>query len=631
MDSSRPERKLAFLILALAGMVFLPTLRFPFVWDDIMVVQKNPFLGRLEFVPLYFQPHFWKYRVPISENDYRPVQMIALSALSALAGRSPLPFRLATILLHLAVSGLAFRIARRRGMAPAPALAFLALFALHPVHVEAVASARNLAEFLVSLFLLLSFSLFTGGRRTAGRRAAALLFFVLAALTKESAVIYPVLLALYPRGGDGEGSPRRRAAELLPFFLVTAAVLALKLALGPGALERREIGPVSALFAAAKLVLVYLSLLLRPVGLHVIYPFAKEVVWVRPEWFLSLLLVASLLLLAARLWRRSATAGWLALAFLLSLLPALSVLGQIGRVVAEQRLYFPSIFACLLAALALGVQLNSPRPGRRAAAAAATALLAGGYALAAAHYLPFWRSDFSLWKRLTELCPPAAIGHNNLAIVYLRLGASQRGIAELETALAINPDHSEAHLNLGIQRGREGRWEEAVSEFQLALSSYPSYDLAAINLAEILLHLGRIEKAEKRLRAALALNPYHPEIHNCLAVVLERRGEIEKAEREYLRAAELDPEYGAPLRNLSEMYLEGGKRSEALETVRRAIAREPGNPAGLQVLARIHTAAGDLRRARLILEDALRLAPGNVSVRSQLMALRSAGEATGGR
>jgi Tfp pilus assembly protein PilF len=627
MDRFRDEKSLSFLILLLAALVFLPVLRFPFVWDDLKVVRDNPFLGSPAFLPLYFQPHYWRYRVPISENDYRPVQMIALSALAALGDRSPLPFRVASVFLHLFVSWLLFRLVRARGIAPTPALIFLALFALHPVHVEAVASARNLSEFLCALFLILSFRLFTG-RTGAGRKAAALAFFVLAVFSKESAVIYPLLLAAFPSGRSPKTSVRRKIADLIPFFLVSGAVLALKVVLGPGSTERREISPLGAVFALSKLTLVYLGLLLRPLRLHVIYPFVKGICWTHPEWLLSLLVVVSLLLLAARLWKNSPRAGWIALSFFVSLLPALSVVGQIGRVVAEQRLYFPSIFACLLAALAAGTLLDRSPNGWKKAGAGALAVLAVLYALSVGRYLPFWKSDFSLWKRVTEICPAAAIGHNNLAIVYLRLGDSERGTAELKNALAINPDHSEAHLNLGIQYRRDGRGEEAVREFERSLSSYPSYDLAAINLSEILLHRGRIERAEKTIRGALDFNPYLPELRNCLAVVLERRGEIAEAEKEYLRAAELDPEYGAPLRNLAEMYLEGGKRAKAMETVRRAIERDPANPAGLQVLSRIHIAGGDLRRARLVLEDALRLDPANVALRSQLMALKSAGATT---
>ncbi|MEA1927961.1 MAG: hypothetical protein U9N73_07115, partial [Candidatus Auribacterota bacterium] len=352
---------LLIVVLLGAGTLYLPSLHYPFVWDDMAVVRDNPYIRSSGSIGLFFQPSFWQKRVPISRFDYRPLQMIVLSAISRLAGANPFFFRAANILIHLLVTCLLWRFILLVGGGRRIALLAAALFAFHPVHVETVVSARNISVLLVAAFLLLSFLLFfrRGGIVTLTLSVS---FFLLALLCKESALIYPPILTatvlILRRRFPGISLWRT-----VPFWIGAVAGGVGKILISSGGPLRDPPALSNLVVGGIRQIGINLRLLILPAQLKVLYSFNKPVSWTRPEWFLPLLVGAGLILIAFKLYRDNRLLFWSIFCLIFSLLPSLAKIGQIGRVVAEQRLYLPSIFFCA----AFAVLLNSPKvsAGRR--------------------------------------------------------------------------------------------------------------------------------------------------------------------------------------------------------------------------------------------------------------------------
>ena len=610
------------ILLVAAGILYSPSLRYPFIWDDMPVVRDNSYLRSPTTYRLFFQPSYWQKKLPVSRFDYRPLQMIALSAISRLGGRNPFLFRVANLLLHLLTCLLIWKLISRMGAGKGPALFATAFFAFHPVHVEAVVNARNISELMTAVLLLASFILFI-------RRAGAVylflscLCFLSALLCKESALIFPALLTatilILKKETAGEYGLRRT----IPFWLIGAGGVAAKLLISSGGPLRDPPSIPAFIVGSARLIGTYLRLLIFPVRLKVLYPFNRPLSWAESEWFLPLLIVAGLFIVAVRRFKKGSLFSWALACLLISLLPTLAKIGQIGRIVAEQRLYLPSIFFCIAGA----VLLNRTGPGDRGRFPAATGLAAFIICLSFAgltgEYLLDWRSNFSLWTRVTSLSPRAAIAYNNLAIAFHRRGDDDRALVELETALRINPRHKEARSNLGVLHSLAGRWEAAIDEFKQSLESDPSYHPASLHLAEVYLRRGRLDEAEEILRSVLDQNPYLPKACNGLAIVLEEKGESREAESWYRKAIRLNPEYVVPLRNLAALYHDRKEFARAIEVGREAIGKNPNHPNGYMTLARVYITMGRLDEARILLREGLLRNPGNWKIKSQLMALES--------
>jgi hypothetical protein len=86
---------------------------------------------------------------------YRPFTSLTLAANWTAAPGAPFGFHLVNLLAHAAAAALVCLLAGRL-MSPAGALAAGLLFAVHPVHVEAVANVVGRAEILAGVFLLAS-------------------------------------------------------------------------------------------------------------------------------------------------------------------------------------------------------------------------------------------------------------------------------------------------------------------------------------------------------------------------------------------------------------------------------------------------------------------------------------------
>jgi len=376
-----------------------------------------------------------------------------------------------------------------------------------------------------------------------------------------------------------------------------------------------------------RLIGIYLRLLILPIQLKVLYPFNKPVSWAEPEWFMPLLAAAGALFIIYKLFRKNRVLFWALACLLLSLLPTLAKIGQLGRVVAEQRLYFPSIFFCMAGAALLspvGISRNNSRRW----------ILLGGTSLAAAviclcfawlthDYLPSWRSDLALWTRVTILSPRSALAYNNLATVYHRQKNNNRAILELKEALRYSPRHKESHSNMGLLHKIAGREDKAIFEFKESLRSDPSYYPASLHLAEIYLKQRRLDEAEEVLRGVLKQNNYLHQAHNALAIVLEEKGQNGEAETHYRKSYQLNPEYIVALRNLTALYHERKDYDQAITTGREAIRKSPAHPKGYIVLARVYTTAGRFNEARSTLREGLRRNPGNWKIKSLLMALET--------
>ena len=613
---------LFYLLLALlaSAIVYSPSLRYPFVWDDMEVVRDNAYLRAPISPLLFFRPHFWKHKLPISQIDYRPLQMYALRAIAFFGGRDPLPYHLSNLLLHLLVCFLVWRLVGY--LASGPFIPFLtaAFFAFHPVHVETVINARNISELLAAVFILLAFISFIR-RSSIGATLISLFCFILAVLCKESSLIFPLILLAYLL--FQKNRKYDALARTIPFWLAARAGAVAKIMMG--SVGGGESGPrlTQIIPAVSKLLVIYFRLLAFPVHLRVLYPFCKPVGLLRPEWFFFIIAAGGVLLIGFSIRKQNRLFFWAFSGLLISLLPALTKIGQRGRIVAEQRLYFPSLFFCLLGAVFFERLAASGRRAFPRIVVVSVLVICLAFAGLSREYIRSWRSNFDLWNRVTTLSPASALAHNNLGAIFHRRGDDERALAELKIAVRLQPDHKEAHNNIGVLHSANGNWEEAVYEFKKSLEGDPEYQPALINLTEVYLRLYRMREAEDTVRRAIELNPHVPRAYNALGIVMEKKGEKERAWEAYSKAARLNPEFAVPLRNLAVSYLEAGEDEKAIETALQAIRRKPERAEGYLVLARAYISRGDLDQARIYLEEALRRDPGNPRIKSRLWALES--------
>src|SRR5262245_30828166 len=153
-ESIGRRREIALVVL-LAAIPFLPVIGGPFLYDDRAYVVENYQVTEVEHTLESFVSSY----PPGSATQalYRPLVTLSYALDHAIAGLDPRVFHLANIALHIGASLAAYFLLR--AWIPSAAAWSAMLFAVHPVHAEAVSWIVGRAELLCGLFLFLALRL----------------------------------------------------------------------------------------------------------------------------------------------------------------------------------------------------------------------------------------------------------------------------------------------------------------------------------------------------------------------------------------------------------------------------------------------------------------------------------------
>lgn len=184
--------------LALLGLVvYLGGLGGQFVYDDHILIEGNRTVASPSAaLGAFFEP-LWAAdpQGEIPNAFWRPLTVLVLAVTRDLAGLEPRAFHVVSLLLHLAASWAAWRLATRLLRCGTLGWLVAALFAVHPVHVESVAWASAVNDPLFALFSMLSLERYLAWRERGLRGVpwAAGVLLLLGLLAKEQALVVPLV------------------------------------------------------------------------------------------------------------------------------------------------------------------------------------------------------------------------------------------------------------------------------------------------------------------------------------------------------------------------------------------------------------------------------------------------------
>ncbi|WP_248360750.1 tetratricopeptide repeat protein [Anaeromyxobacter oryzae] len=586
------------LAVALAAIVpFLGTLGDPPVLDDGWAALDNPLVHSLSNVGRIFRELYGYAGAASVRGPYRPLTTISYALDYAVHGRWTPGYHVVNVALHAAASLLVLALARRLARAAMPdradRLALVAglLFAVHPAHVEAVATIFGRTELLAACFAVGSLLLALRWREARWTLPAAVAVLVLGVLSKEFAVLTPVLFALCavtaPAAAGLAARPGFRTEAgrraLRGTVLVAAA---LSLAVIPYFLGRRgvplTVAPVARWFpegtSAAHIALTmsrvmgeYLRILLFPSFLGGDFAYAARIgTLTEPNpgfWVATIAWVVALAGAVTLVVRRRAPLVALGLLWtFVALLPVMHFI-PVGVLLAERLLYLPSVGFCIAAATLLArlgpgavtapVARRAPDPAGEDPMEAVRVRLppvAAGLVLAIAALLATrtvvraldWRSNLALWESELSKAPRDVVVNNNLAVEYTARRDYARAVERLKVALAVHPSYWRAYVNLGLAYQGLGARDQAQASYLTAMQLAPEPESTGPRyfLALLLRDEGRLDAALAVVRDARRLGPEEGRLARLEGDVLLRLGEAAGARAALERALALDPADG---------------------------------------------------------------------------------------
>ena len=582
-----PARYLTAVLVVVSSALYAPSIGNDFHYDDFHSIVHNPNIRALAEVPAFFMDPSRFSSNPQSAM-YRPVLMAAFAANYAADGLRPAGYHFVNVALHSCNVVLVQWLGLALGLGASVAAVGAFLFAVNPLHSEAVNYVSIRSELLMAFFFLAACCAHLRFARTRALSwyALALALSLFAICSKSVAVTLAIALPLCDAYLQGREAVLSRWRIYAGYGVVALSYVAVSRQVIDRALLEPVRGLDVQLFTQLKGIAYYATLVIVPVRLSPEHQFFVSRS-LDGTVVAAAALVASTLLLAV-LARRGKTfrlaVTWSAVVLAPSLVVPLIVL------VNEHRLYPPGAVLALAAALAFADFCRR----HNGVAASGVALYTCLFVALTLQRGPSWSDELSLWSdaaakaplmvkphlRLADaqsaaglraeaeatsradvqfaagliaeaeasyqvalsLRPQHVAARNNLGRLYLREGRLEEAEAHFRVLLATSPDHVAARLNLASTQLRSGRWQDAQREYQTSLRYGHTGGRAQGQLGRIALGYGGDPKlAVRYLSEAIELSPTreHPDLLVSRGVALKALGRVEESEADYASALRL--------------------------------------------------------------------------------------------
>jgi len=600
-SSSRRTAILASLLALGTAAVYAPAMRNGFVnLDDPEYVTRNPFvLGGLKLADIR-----WALGVTYPSSNWHPLTWFSHMLDVEIYGRNPAGHHFTSVLLHvLAVVALFLILEKATGLALRSA-AVAALFAVHPLNVEAVAWVSERKSVLCVLFFLLGIGAYGwyAKKPGVGRYLLVALCFGLGIAAKVMVIPFPfalLLLDYWPLGrlpgNDADGKPRTFLSglwalvyEKTPLFAMAIAGGAVTLLVHHGEHAMTSSMPFAWRFKNAIFsYTAYLGKWIWPAGLAPYYPHPENTL----SWFSVVLAGLGLLGISLLVWRLRAR-KYLVMAWLWYLGTMVPMIGfiQTGRQGMADRFMHIPMMGLLVGVVWLVGDLASVRHWPKEIAVALFLLAAAPWAAVTVKQIAYWHDSYALMARTLAVTRNNGFAENDFGVALMERGQPQLAAQHFLAAVRYSPDLASARYNLAVLLQRQDQLDEAEKQYRAALelsSDRNEIVQSRNNLGILYLGEQKYAEAEKELTEAIALDPTEQNSYIGRGTAEMQTMNMNAAIADFAKAAQIAP-----------------------------------SPLACYWLGRALEQKGDTQQAAKAYAAALQLAPGMNEARGRLEALR---------
>ncbi len=508
-----------------------------FVFDDVPLIQKDRFYVQEDNPLKCWTRDFWKENM--KQGLYRPLTLFSYWVNAKTSGIHSPAFRIGNLIFHFFVSILVFKLAMRLRFGHWIAIFAAVLFAVHPIHTEAVIPAFGRGELLCALFLLCALIFHTYVDKNKFLCAAAGLSFLFACWSKEHGLAFLplcVLVDLYLKKPFNSMEFRDFLKARAPVYLLygfVAAVFFTSRYLALGTLIPSKINfdpaidnPIAMcqfplnVISALKVQGLSLSKFFWPAVLSQDYSYAQLLpsvsVFDWKSWLTVILFLGIPGLLCVSFKKLKYRMIFLLMAYAICVIPAGNIIIMAGTIFGERLQYIPSIWLCMFSAILSSLLFKK--------FSARTVVMISAAILIAASVRTYergkdWDNQMSLAAAGVRSAPNSVKSWNNLAV---QLGE----YAEVEN------DPNE----------KINKYREAVMACNRALSIYPGFLQAYGNRGIYYSLLGYYDEAEKDLKKVISVSPKFYSVNYTLGALLAERGRLEEAKTIWEELLQARPE-----------------------------------------------------------------------------------------
>ena len=566
---------IAISVAVVTFIVYLPSLKNEFVWDDAQYVYSNSFIRSLDtqLVTSAF--------VEFHEANWHPLTWLSHAFDYVIWGLNPLGHHLTNNIFHALNTFMVVFLVMRlmedynktagnnallrpflddRTIRITSAATGL-LFGLHPLHVESVAWVAERKDLLCAFFFLLTLMTYSHYVSEINARASVnsasryfnkkYLFtiglFTLSLLSKPMAVTLPVVLLILDwylfRRIQSLKTFWTAFNEKLPFIALSlsSSILTILAQEAGGAIASVDTVPLkSRVMVAAESLTAYLEKMLLPLNLVPYYPYPERISLFSSEYIIPIVIVIAITVTCIIVVRKQQL--WISVwsYYVITLTPVLGIVQVGSQSMADRYTYLPSLGPFLILGLIAAKVYDKVAVSKRWESIAKMAALFGALvmlvfiAYATIKQINIWKNEIILWNYIIDKgVSGMPVAHYNLGLAFASKGEFDRAIEQYQAALRLRWDFIDAYYDLGLAFASKGEFDRAIEQYQAALRLKPQFVEAYNNLGLAFASKGKFDRAIEQYQTALSLQPNLAEAHFNLGWSYLKKGSKEMARREF--------------------------------------------------------------------------------------------------
>lgn len=582
-------------VVVIGMVLYAPSLTFTvFHFDDKEVIVENTAIQTLRHPERFFlDPSTGRATegdLHGQDHGYRPLLALSFAADYAWSGADGRGYRAVNLAVHVATAVLSIGLCRALGLSALAAWLVGVVMVVHPVHVQIIDYISSRSSGLSAALVVGAAWAYLSFRRRGvwGHYVLALTVGAAAILTKESAVVLPVLLAVIEWTVSWSGHPlatRHRWRYLLPFVLLSGVLVWLRVVVFGSVFREvaaeRSVG-LSGMLTAIRILTEHVRLWVYPIPLSIDHPMPLvEHAWTGPMVMAYAIAAAGagLMWYGVRSRSRVIVVGttW----YVVSLAPSLVLPFVVTRsLFVEHRAYAADVGLALftvVGGLALYERANAV--ARRLIVGLVIVVVAT-WSVLTVRYEATWKTHVSPWTHAVLVAPDNISSQIRLGQALFDEGRDDEALAALLRARALNPFDKD--LSAYVDSLRQGRheWLRVIVTNQDIIRRDPKNEAAQFNLAVAYQKMGAMDQAKVSYQAAIALWPGRASAHSNLGVLFLEENRLESAIDHFQQALGVDPSSVNARYNLATAYIRVGKKDKARQQyidLLRVIPETPAN------------------------------------------------------
>ncbi len=437
---------------------------------------------------------------------YRPLQNISLMIDANLSGENGWAYYLSNILIHIITCSLIYYMLTLFGKNREIALLLTLIFAVHPLFVQTVAWAPSRGDLLLGMFGIASFIFFILyiRNRSISFLILNILAFGMALLSKETAVIIPVICFLYYFFIEkGKGiSLKGLIITAVSYLSLFALFIYIRKEIVGIVVEKGQFG-LFPFLVHLRTIPEFISKFFLPFDLGPMPAFNLLST-------ISGLLILSLLIFVLI---RNHGGSWKVLLFgliwfLLFIIPAIMYINKYGAAACdymEHRAYLPLVGILIFVYVFLS---NTQNIYKNKTILIVLFLIVPVFAFYTNGYSKNYKTPLSYYKLAVDTNPVSAIAYFNLGTTSMNFGNDYRGpIKDFNQAIKLLPDYAPSYNNRGYCKEKLNDIEGALTDYRKASLVRRDWPVPHVNIATVKRNLGLYQEAILEYDTVLTLSP----------------------------------------------------------------------------------------------------------------------------